>query len=148
MQFWNLVQRSIAPAPVPTMNSGVAALVIIGKSQLMNLLRGAAEASSRLAFATVRVTVSRPTVQPENVGQGLITVQGIRFPAKPPAPPQPARRPARVLPPDPPVIAKDGDSVRRELPKPTGPLSPFFPTPFDGPGTVTIPSPWCPVRRW
>jgi hypothetical protein len=81
------------------------------------------------------------TVQPENRGQGLITVKGIRFPVTPPAPPRPAPRRPRVLPPDPPVIARDGDPVARELPAPTGPLSPFFTVPFDGAGTVTIPFP-------
>ena len=83
------------------------------------------------------------TVQPENKGQGLITVQGIQFPTAPPAPPHPAPSPGpfRKVPATPPVVARDGDSVTHQLPAPTGPLSPFFPTPFDGAGTVTSPYP-------
>ncbi len=81
------------------------------------------------------------TVQPENHGQGLITVQGIQFPTTPPATPQPAPQPIRELPPDPAVVAKDGDSVSHLLPRPTGPRSPFFPTPFGGAGTFTVPYP-------
>ncbi len=79
------------------------------------------------------------TVQPENTGQGLITVQGISFPNAPPAPPRPERKPSHVLPPDPAVIASDGNSV--ELPPATGPRSPFFSIPFSGAGTVTYPYP-------
>ena len=81
------------------------------------------------------------TVQPNNDGQELITVQGIQFPNAPPTPPRPARKPLHVLPPDPPVIASDGDSVTQILPAPTGPLSPFFPIPFSGAGTVTYSNP-------
>jgi hypothetical protein len=81
------------------------------------------------------------TVQPENEGQELITVQGIQFPATPPPTPKPAPAPLRVLPPDPPLVAVDGDSVTSQLAPPTGPRSPFFPIPFDGAGTVTLPYP-------
>jgi hypothetical protein len=79
------------------------------------------------------------TVQPENKGQDLITVQGIQFPTAPPAPPTPAPGPVHVLAPDPPVIASDGDSVTNLLPRPSRPFNPFFPTPFDGTGTFTVP---------
>jgi len=81
------------------------------------------------------------TVQPENNGQGFITVEGIRFPTAPPAPPHPAPGPLRRIPATPQVVARDGDSVTRRLPAPTGPLSPFFPVPFGGAGTVTSPFP-------
>ncbi|MDR3634737.1 MAG: hypothetical protein P4L84_13115 [Isosphaeraceae bacterium] len=81
------------------------------------------------------------TVQPKNVGQGLITVQGVQFPTTAPAPPRQAPEPRHVLPADPPVVANDGNPVAATLPAPTGPLSPFFPTPLSGPGTVTLPYP-------
>ncbi len=79
------------------------------------------------------------TVQPMNAGQGLITVQGTQFPNAPAPPPRPTRKPKPLheLPPDPPVIASDGNSVTSELAAPTGPLSPFFPIPFSGAGTVS-----------
>jgi hypothetical protein len=81
------------------------------------------------------------TVQPENKGQGQITVQGIRFPTSPPPPPRPEPGPFRVLPPDPPIVESDGDPVATKLPIPSGPLSPLFPIPFGGPGTLTRPHP-------
>jgi hypothetical protein len=80
------------------------------------------------------------TVQPENKGQGLITVQGVRFPIAPPVTPQPEPSPLLAIPADPSIVVMDGDPVT-SLPKPTGPLSPFFPIPFAGSGTKTIPDP-------
>ena len=80
------------------------------------------------------------TVQPKNNGQGLITVQGIQFPSVPAAAPRRPREPVRAVPDDPPVIASDGNSVKNKLPKPTGPLSPYFSTPLGGPGTTTLPN--------
>ena len=81
------------------------------------------------------------TVQPENRGQGLITVRGIRFPVAPAALPQPTPRPPLPIPIDPALVVIDGDSVTNALPTPTGPLSPYFPVPFAGSGTGTIPFP-------
>jgi hypothetical protein len=78
------------------------------------------------------------TVQPNNNGQGLITVQGIQFPTAPAPGPRPAREKLRAVPNNPPVIASDGNSVAKKLPKPTGPLSPYFPIPLSGPGTKTL----------
>jgi hypothetical protein len=79
------------------------------------------------------------TVQPKNNGQRLITVQGIQFPSTPAPSPTPPRERLRPVPNNPAVIASDGNSVRKKLPKPTGPLSPRFSTPFGGPGTKTLP---------
>jgi hypothetical protein len=79
------------------------------------------------------------TVQPQNNGQGLITVQGIQFPTAPAPTPRPARERVRAVPNNPPVIVSDGNSVKKKLPKPTGPLSPYFSTPLAGPGTKTLP---------
>lgn len=79
------------------------------------------------------------TVQPNNNGQGLITVQGIQFPTTPAPGPRPARERVHAVPNNPPVIASDGNSVKNKLPKPTGPLSPYFSTPLSGPGTKTLP---------
>jgi hypothetical protein len=81
------------------------------------------------------------TVQPVNKGQGFITVQGTQFPTAPPAPAPPPPGRLHKLPTTPPAVPIDGDSVTGLLPTPTGPLSPFFPTPFGGTGTVTIPFP-------
>ena len=78
------------------------------------------------------------TVQPSNNGQGLITVQGIQFPSTPVPLPRPARTRVRTLPDNPPVIASDGISIKKKLPKPTGPLSPRFPIPLSGAGTKTL----------
>ena len=80
------------------------------------------------------------TVQPRTTVKSLITVQGIQFPSTPAVPPTAAaktrctrfrqsRRSSRVM----------ANPVNGKLPKPTGPLSPYFPTPFSGPGTETIP---------
>jgi len=80
------------------------------------------------------------TVQPENKGQGFITVQGIQFPTAPPAP-HPTPRPVVEVPTTPPAVAIDGDSVANQLPAPTGPISPFFHIPFGGAGTETVPFP-------
>ena len=41
---------------------------------------------------------------------------------------------------NPPAVSSDGDPVTT-LPTPTGPLSPFFPTPVEGSGTVVLPFP-------
>lgn len=76
------------------------------------------------------------TVQPQNVGQGQITVQGITFPAVAPTPPPPSG-PVAPVPDDPAVVASDG-ALTNPLPAPTGPISPFFPVPFSSPGTVTL----------
>ena len=80
------------------------------------------------------------TVQPENNGQGLITVEGVTFPNAPTPTPIPTPTPEQWLPTNPPAVAQAGDPVAN-LPKPTGPLSPYFPVPFAGPGTVTLPFP-------
>ncbi|WZP00169.1 hypothetical protein EP7_001788 [Isosphaeraceae bacterium EP7] len=81
------------------------------------------------------------TVQPENKGQGLITVRGVTFPTVPEVGTKPVRAKFRTLPANPAVVESDGAPLTTTLPKPTGPLSPFFPTPFDGAGTVTLPYP-------
>ncbi len=81
------------------------------------------------------------TVQPQNKGQGLITVQDVKFPSVPAGSPRPAPSPFHVLPPDPPLVAHDGGPITQPLPTPTGPLSPYFPTPFAGTGTVALPFP-------
>jgi len=62
------------------------------------------------------------TVQPQNHGQGLITVRNVRFPSDPAvsAPPTPGSR--RVLPPAPPLVRRDGASLAGKLPKPTRPF--------------------------
>ena len=80
-------------------------------------------------------------VQPQNNGQGLITVQGVQFPATPSANLRPAHQPLHALPTDPPAVAADGDPVTATLPAPTGPISPYFPVPFAGTGTLTLPYP-------
>jgi hypothetical protein len=80
------------------------------------------------------------TVQPENAGQGLITVQGIQFPSVAPTLPQPAPSPAQPIP-DAPAVVTDGVPLTTPLPAPTGPLSPFFPIPLNGPGILTLPNP-------
>ncbi len=81
------------------------------------------------------------TVQPENQGQGFITVQGIQLPTTPTVEPRPPGERVHRVPAYPAVIAHDGESVKGKLPKPTGPLSPFFPTPFNDGHTVTLPYP-------
>ena len=81
------------------------------------------------------------TVQPENQGQGFITVQGIQFPTTPTVEPRPSGERVHRVPAYPAVIAHDGNSVKGKLPKPTGPLSPSFPTPFNDGHTVTLPYP-------
>ncbi len=63
VQLSNFCQRSILPVPAPTMPMTVAELVWNGKLQPMKVLRGVAAANSSVAFATVRVTVSRPNWQ-------------------------------------------------------------------------------------
>jgi hypothetical protein len=87
---------------------------------------------------TVSAVHNSLTVQPKNVGQGLITVQGIRFPSVAAAPPPPAPGPLAPIPNDPALVANDG-SLTAPLPAPTGPLSPFFPVPLNGPGVITLP---------
>ena len=79
------------------------------------------------------------TVQPEDRGQGFITVHDVQFPAAPAATSRTPRRPSRLLATDPATVS-DGDPVAN-LPTPTGPLSPSFATPFAGPGVVTLPHP-------
>ncbi len=78
------------------------------------------------------------TVQPENKGQGLITVQGIRFPSTPAATVRTAEQSSHTLAATPAVVASDGAPVT-DLATPTGPISPYFPTPISGAGTVTLP---------
>ena len=80
------------------------------------------------------------TVQPENKGQGLITVQGVQFPAVPPPTSRASAQPIHQLATNPPAVTTDGDPVAG-LPTPTGPISSFFPTPIAGPGTITLPFP-------
>ena len=79
------------------------------------------------------------TVQPENVGQGFITVRDVRLPNAPAAPARGPRRPLRELDTVPAAVVDDGEVAG--LPTPTGPLSPFFPTPLGGPGTINLPFP-------
>ncbi len=80
------------------------------------------------------------TVQPQNAGQGFITVQGIQFPSVAATPPQPAPGPLTPVADSPSVVANDG-SLTSPLPAPTGPLSPFFPVPLNGPGVIALPYP-------
>ena len=68
---------------------------------------------------SVTTTDNSLSIQPENVGQGLITVQNVQFPNAPaPAPPQPPL-PFQVLPPTPPVIVGDGSGASPALSLPT-----------------------------
>jgi hypothetical protein len=85
---------------------------------------------------TVSAVHNSLTVQPQNVGQGQITVQNVSFPAVAPTPPPPSG-PVTPVPDDPAVVASDG-TLTNPLPAPTGPISPFFPVPFSSPGTVTL----------
>ena len=81
---------------------------------------------------TVSAVHNSLTVQPQNVGQGLISVQGVQFPAVAPTPPTPAG-PLTPVADDPAIVANDG-TLTNALPAPTGPISPFFPVPFSSPG--------------
>lgn len=85
---------------------------------------------------TVSAVHNSLTVQPQNVGQGQITVQNVSFPAVAPTPPPPSG-PVTPVADDPAVIASEG-TLTNPLPAPTGPISPFFPVPFSSPGTVTL----------
>lgn len=66
------------------------------------------------------------SVQPENTNQGLITVNNIQFPSRTVPLPPPSRGPRRELPPSPPLIPEDGDSVTTPLPQPTRPFDRTF----------------------
>ena len=88
---------------------------------------------------TVSAVHNALTVQPQNVGQGLITVQGVSFPAVAPTP-STATQPVTPVPDNPAVVANDG-TLTNALPTPTGPLSPFFAVPFSSPGTLAFPFP-------
>jgi hypothetical protein len=59
-------------------------------------------------------------VQPENTGQGLISISGISFPGSP-GPPGPAPSGAAIPTYDPALIPSDGRPVTTPLPTPTGP---------------------------
>jgi hypothetical protein len=85
---------------------------------------------------TVSAVHNSLTVQPQNVSQGLITVQNVQFPAVAPTPPPPSA-PVTPVPDDPAVVASDG-TLTSPLPAPTGPISPYFPVPFSSPGTITL----------
>ena len=85
---------------------------------------------------TVGAVHNALTVQPENVGQGLINVQGVRFPAVAPTSSTPTGSPTPV-PDDPAVVAADG-TLTSVLPAPTGPISPFFTVPFPSPGAISF----------
>ena len=88
----------------------------------------------------VTVAHNSLTVQPENKGQGLITVRGINLPTAPGATAPTPRRPLPAPVTDPAAVTSDGDPVTA-LPTPTDPTSPYFATPFSEPGTVTLPFP-------
>ncbi len=79
------------------------------------------------------------TVQPNNKGQGLITVAGIQFPsvASTPAAPNGALTP---VPDDPAVVASDGQ-LTSPLPASTAATSPYYPVPFSSAGTFAFPFP-------
>ena len=68
-------------------------------------------------------------VQPNNNGQGLITVQGIQFPASPAPSPRP-RESGCARPNNPPVIASDGNSVTKKAAETDRPSQSVF---FDSP---------------
>jgi hypothetical protein len=85
---------------------------------------------------TVSAVHNSLTVQPQNAGQGQITVQGVSFPAVAPTP-TPTPGPLAPVPDVPAVVASDG-TLSNALPTPTGPISPFFPVPFSSPGTVVL----------
>jgi hypothetical protein len=74
---------------------------------------------------SVEVTHNSLSVQPENAGQGLITVADVSFTSSPPSStPSPASS-GGELPADPPVVTQ-GTPVTPRLPKPTKPgLTPF-----------------------
>jgi hypothetical protein len=66
------------------------------------------------------------SIQPENQNQGLITVQGIQFPANPGAPaPQPSL-PFHILPATPTPVSSTGTTPVPILPKPTKPGATSF----------------------
>ena len=84
---------------------------------------------------TVGAVHNSLTVQPENVGQGLINVQGVQFPSVASTSSTPTGSPTSV-PDDPAVVASDG-TLTSVLPAPTGPISPFFSVPFSSPGAIS-----------
>src|SRR5262249_1468372 len=66
------------------------------------------------------------SIQPENDGQGLITVSNISFPSDPAASPEPQTGTERELPPIPSLIDRDGDPVTTPLPPRTRPFDKTF----------------------
>jgi hypothetical protein len=78
------------------------------------------------------------TIQPQNTGQGLITVANLSFPATPAPAARPDRQKLRVLPASPAVVTEDGNSLAGKLSAATGPLDPFFHVPFPSQGTISL----------
>jgi hypothetical protein len=66
------------------------------------------------------------SVQPENTGQGLITVHDVKFPSDPAPLPPPQIGAIHELPPTPPLIVSDGDPVTGPLPVKTKPFDTSF----------------------
>ena len=65
------------------------------------------------------------SIQPENAGQGLITVRNVVFPSRPAAMPAPRLGPGGRLDPTPPIIVEDGWQVGSPLPPRTRPYESF-----------------------
>ncbi len=72
----------------------------------------------------VSATHNSLSIEPRNVGQGLITVQNVHFPATPPASltPIPNPRPGHTAKPAPALVKLDGRPVHSTLPTPTRPF--------------------------
>src|SRR5262249_4950493 len=66
------------------------------------------------------------SIQPENDGQGLITVRNISFPSDPAPSPVPQTGTERELPPNPTLVDRDGDPVTPPLPRRTPPFDKTF----------------------
>ncbi|WP_406699639.1 hypothetical protein V5E97_12335 [Singulisphaera sp. Ch08] len=66
------------------------------------------------------------SVEPENSGQGVITVENLEFPATPSLTTPSPKQALRMLSPTPRVVRRDGQLLGRKLPTPTNPLDPFF----------------------
>ncbi len=62
------------------------------------------------------------SIQPENAGQGLITVRDVAFPSDPSPMPAPRTGPGGRLAPTPPIIVQDGSRVTSPLPRRTRPF--------------------------
>jgi hypothetical protein len=116
---------SATPAPVPAGNEATSSGRIratqfndggfgdVGLQWMGVLVRGDA--------TTVHNSLS---IQPENVGQGLITVSNIQFPSSTVASPPTRPGPRQAIAPSPPLV-NSGGQIPRLLTRPTRPFVPF-----------------------